>query len=430
MSKREALAEQLCEARRRTLDLVGDLSDQQMLGPRLKIVNPPLWEIGHCAWFQERWILRHLSGLPAYSDQVDRLYDSSAVAHDTRWQIPIFNRRDVLHYMQAILDQVLEALQSSRVEDQALYFFRLALFHEDMHTEAFTYTRQTLGYPEPQFRDVPPPGTAEAQAAAESLSDKDINVAGREFLLGSPRGQRFVFDNEQWAHPVRVEPFQIACRPANNREFQAFVEEGGYRRAEFWEGEGRAWRDRHNPAAPLYWQKRGSDGWFRRLFDRWIPLHPQESVIHVNRFEAEAFCKWAKRRLPTEAEWELAAAGGETGRPYPWGEGNPEPGAVLLDWIESGKIEVEKYPGGDSPLGCRQLIGGVWEWTSSDFLPYPGFAPGPYRDYSQPWFHTHAVLRGGSWATRSRLIRNQYRNFYAPDRRDVFSGFRTCALSR
>ena len=174
----------------------------------------------------------------------------------------------------------------------------------------------------------------------------------------------------------------------------------------------------------------------RRNFDEVVPLADRLPVLHVNWYEADAFCRWAKRRLPTEAEWEIAAGAepttaggiGERKRRFPWGDDQPTPEQANLDWRAMGCIDVRALPEGDSAFGCRQMIGNVWEWTASDFNPYPGFVPGPYKEYSAPWFGDHKVLRGGCWTTRSRLIHNAYRNFYKPDSRDVWAGFRTCAL--
>ena len=169
------------------------------------------------------------------------------------------------------------------------------------------------------------------------------------------------------------------------------------------------------------------DPWLRRAFDRWAPLEPNRAMLHVNWFEADAYCRWRGRRLPTEAEWEFAAGGLEKTR-FPWGEEPPTPARANLDWRGGGAVDADAWPEGDSSAGCRQLIGNVWEWTATVFGPYPGFVADPYKEYSQPWFGDHMVLRGGCWATRSRLIRNTWRNFYKPDRRDVWAGFRTCAL--
>jgi gamma-glutamyl hercynylcysteine S-oxide synthase len=177
---------------------------------------------------------------------------------------------------------------------------------------------------------------------------------------------------------------------------------------------------------------------FRRALAAWVPLEDHLPVLHVNWHEASAYCRWAGRRLPTEAEWEMAACaeakpdgGGiaERTRLYPWGDEPPTPERANLDWRNMGGIAVHALPAGESAFGCRQMIGNVWEWTSSTFGPFPGFVPGPYKEYSTPWFGDHKVLRGGCWVTRSRLARNHYRNFYKPDRHDVWAGFRTCALS-
>jgi iron(II)-dependent oxidoreductase len=151
-------------------------------------------------------------------------------------------------------------------------------------------------------------------------------------------------------------------------------------------------------------------------------------VIHVNWYEADAYCRWAGRRLPTEAEWEAAAAGPDPKRRFPWGDEPPDPTRANLDGTALGCCDVAACPAGDSGFGCRQMFGNVWEWTASDFGPYPGFVPDPYKEYSQPWFGTHKVLRGGAWPTRARLLRTTWRNFYTPDRRDVWAGFRTCAV--
>ena len=177
----------------------------------------------------------------------------------------------------------------------------------------------------------------------------------------------------------------------------------------------------------MYWQ-REEDGWLRRDFDRWLPLERHRPVIHVNWYEADAYCRWAGRRLPTEAEWELAACGFAAPVRYPWGNDFPTTRHANLDGLALGCADVGAFPEGDSPFGCRQMIGNVWEWTADDFLPYPGFVVDPYKEYSEPWFGTHKVLRGGCWATRARLLRNTWRNFYTPERRDVWAGFRTCSL--
>jgi gamma-glutamyl hercynylcysteine S-oxide synthase len=227
---------------------------------------------------------------------------------------------------------------------------------------------------------------------------------------------------------VRVEPFAIARCAVTNGQFAAFVDDSGYQRREWWSDEGWDWRERERAERPVYWIPQVNGKWMYRLYDQILPLPQAHPVIHVNWYEADAYCRWAGRRLPTEAEWELAASGMKKSR-YPWGEEQPTDSRAQLDACSLGCAPVTDHAEGDSEYGCRQMAGNVWEWTASDFLPYPGFAIDPYKEYSQPWFGSERkVLRGGCWATRSRLIRNTWRNYFQNDRRDIFAGFRTCAI--
>jgi iron(II)-dependent oxidoreductase len=319
------------------------------------------------------------------------------------------------------LERVVRRLQREPDNAGLQYFVQLAIFHEDMHAEAFHYTRQTLGYPDP----FPAPAAAPALPAA---SRGDVELPGGMFQLGAEPGGGFVFDNEKWAHPVRLAPFRIARVPVTSGEFLAFVEAGGYRRREWWSEAGWAWRAAAGADAPRYWTRDGNR-WLQRRFDKVAPLVGEHPVVHVNWHEAQAYCRYANRRLPTEAEWEYAAAWSARERKkhcYPWGESAPTPGRANLE--SGGPVAVDSYADGDSAAGCRQLIGNVWEWTESTFDPYPGFVIDPYQEYSQPWFGTHKVLRGASFATTRRLVRNTFRNFYTPGRNDIFAGFRTCAM--
>jgi ergothioneine biosynthesis protein EgtB len=427
------LAEAVIDTRQRSLELLRDLDEDQLLGPRLPIVNPLLWEMGHLAWFGEKWVLRHAGKRPPLRSDADSLFDSSAVPHDTRWDLPLPPRAATMDYMNQVQERILDVVHRGPTSEEA-YFILLSVFHEDMHGEAFLYTRQTLGYSRPRLS--PPRGYAIGQT--EGGSDGagplpgDVQIPGGTFHLGAGREEPFVFDNEKWTHPVPLRPFAIARAPVTQAEFAAFVADDGYRRAELWGPAGWRWRQAGEVLHPMHWRREGN-GWLRRDFDRWLPLEPHRPVIHVNWYEAEAYCRWAGRRLPTEAEWETAAAasGNDLSAPkrrFPWGDELPNPMQAQLDGYRLGCCNVADLPAGDSHFGCRQMIGNVWEWTASDFLPYPGFVADPYRDYSQPWFGTHKVLRGGAWMTRSRLLRNTWRNFYQPDRRDVWAGFRTCAL--
>ena len=430
MDARFELSSQIEDARRRTLALVRDLTDDQLIGPRLPTVNPLLWEIGHVAWFQEWWVLRHALGAAPLKKNGDALYDSSAIPHDSRWELPLPSRSQTLEYLDETRNRVLAAISDADRARAADYFLRLSIAHEDMHDEAFVITRQTLGYPIP-----PPVGTPAARPGNGSF-EGDARVPGGTLSLGAAHGaDEFIHDNEKWAHPVKVGSFEIAKAPVTQSQFADFVSSGGYQRRQFWSDEGWRWRESVGAECPIYWRK-ADGGWMRREFDRWVPLEPHRPVIHVSWHEADAFCRFAGRRLPTEPEWEAASAGTADSRGklalekrrFPWG--NEPPSARLANlggrWL--GCVDVDAFPEGDSAFGCRQMIGNVWEWTASAFNPYPGFATDPYQDYSKPWFGTHKVLRGGCWFTQARLIRNTWRNFYTADRRDILAGFRTCAL--
>ncbi|MGM0559114.1 MAG: SUMF1/EgtB/PvdO family nonheme iron enzyme, partial [Myxococcota bacterium] len=261
------------------------------------------------------------------------------------------------------------------------------------------------------------------------------DIPGGTFVLGAHKDEAFAFDNEKWAHEVELEPFSIARAPVTNAEFAEFVDDGGYAERDLWSDAGWAWRESEEATQPVYW-RRGSNGWEVRSFQRWTALPPNRPVSHVNWHEAQAYCRWAGRRLPTEAEWEAAASVDDTTegqlsrrkRRFPWGDQPPGTDKTNLDGRALGTVDVAAFSKGDSALGCRQMIGNVWEWTSSVFEPFDGFEPDFYQEYSEPWFGDRRVLRGGSWATRSRLIWNTFRNFFPPDRRDVIAGFRTCAL--
>jgi len=416
----DSLSTALSDARKYTLGLYAHLADAQWQVPMLAIVNPPLWELAHVAWFQEVWCLRQASdggrSAPSRLRDADALFDSGAVPHDSRWSLPLPGRDAIHRYLEETLDATLEAL--ARSSGDTRYFFRLALLHEDMHGEAMLMTLHTLGLPAPRraFAVAPP-------VAPEP--SREVRFNGGEFLQGAiPESRHFVFDNEKWAHVVAVRPFAIDMVPVSNGDYVAFVEEGGYKRREFWSEEGWHWREQAALACPAGWRRDGAN-WQRRWFDAWRVLEWADPLVHVSCHEAEAYCAWAERRLPTEAEWEYAARNGGRDDRYPWGEAMPAT-IDALDFRLAGPAAGATHP--DAATGMKQLIGGVWEWTATPFLPYPGFHADPYKDYSAPWFGSHRALRGGSFATRSRLVHNRWRNFYLPGRNDVFAGFRTCAV--
>ena len=429
--KADFLPSELRASREHLTRITAGLDGTRLLGPKLAIVNPPLWELGHVAWFQEYWCLRR-SAQGGMTDSIlpgaDALYDSAKVAHDTRWGLPLPDLKATRSYKTAVLERVLRRLEQEPENRELEYFVQLATYHEDMHAEAFHYTRQTLGYEDPHAGSAGG-NTSDFRLSTSDFQSKDVALPGGAFTLGALPGASFVFDNEKWAHEVQLRPFRISRTPVTNADYAAFVDAGGYSRREWWSEDGWAWKAREHLGAPKYWVKRDGS-WSQRRFDRVLALRPGEPVVHVNWHEAQAYCLYAKRRLPSEAEWELAAswdgnAGPRQKRLYPWG--NIQPGAAHANLEGTGVCMIGAYPDGDAASGCRQMIGNVWEWTASTFTPYPGFVVDPYKEYSEPWFGTHKVLRGGSFATTRRLIRNTWRNFYTPERYDVFAGFRTCA---
>ncbi|MFN0316610.1 MAG: selenoneine synthase SenA, partial [Burkholderiales bacterium] len=412
MTSLPALQVALQDAREYTLTLYKHLTEDQRHFPRLPIVNPPQWELGHIGWFQEYWCLRQRPGkdvLPPRLPNADAMLDSARVAHDERWKLNTWQWDSVLAYLESTLNDTLAASEKSAPEER--YPFQLALFHEDMHGEALLMTLQTLGLPGPKFRPfhLPRPKTQPIK--------QEVAYAGGKFMMGSEREcEDFVFDNEKWAHEVDLAPFAIACAAVSNEQYIAFVEASGYQRQELWTPEGWQWLQKEKLSAPRYWKKT-DDKWHTRRFDQWEVLLLDNPVIHVNAFEAEAYCNFVGLRLPTEAEWEYAARAEALSEDrYPWGYSQPAAGMVNVNGMFAGLTPVSALIGSDTPANVRQLIGNVWEWTSSAFTPYPEFSPDPYKEYSEPWFHNHRVLKGGCFATKSRLVHNRFRNFYTPDR--------------
>ena len=423
------------DARARTLELVAGLDDDQLMGPKIRTVNPLRWEIGHVAYFYEYFILRQMYGRDSVlGAKADELYDSISVVHDTRWDLPLLDIAATRQYMQDVMDALVERLgeisEDNLASEADSFIHQFGVFHEDMHTEAFLWARQTLAYPTPELAiaaDVTPereagpyPGYAE--------------VPGGIFRIGAEPDAPFIFDNEKWAHDVEVRPFEIAKAPVTNAEFQAFIEDGGYARDDLWSAEGLVWREGREARHPGYWVPDGPGKWLMRRFEHDIALPAHEPVSHVTWYEADAYCRWAGLRLPTELEWEVAALGepaadgtlAATKRRYPWGADRPAPRHANLDGRALGCVDVAAHPAGDSAFGCRQMLGNVWEWTADTFQPFPGFQPDAYKEYSADLFGETKVLRGGAWTTRGRMIHGTYRNYFGPDRWNVFSGFRTC----
>jgi iron(II)-dependent oxidoreductase len=413
----------LLDARNYTLALYAHLTPKQRQVPCLRVVNPPVWELAHIGWFQEFWCLRYREGhapLPSLMLDCDPILNSALIPHDQRWELRQLVWGDVLHYLEHELEDTLQALEVSPPDQR--YFFQLALYHEDMHGEALLMTLQTLGLPPPQFQ------RPVLRRPAATVAAGEVEFEGASFAMGSRPGPDFVFDNEKWAHDIQVAPFALSAATVTNAQYRTFVEAGGYARRQLWSEDGWRWREQSGSKAPRYWRKQAGQ-WFMRRFHKWEPVPDDEPVMHVNAHEAEAYCRFVGRRLPSEAEWEFAArAGLRSGDRFPWGETPADDGRANLNYMNgwyAGPLPVGALPGSDSPVGLRQMLGNVWEWTSTPFGPYPGFSPDPYAEYSQPWFGDHRVLRGGCFATRARLVHNRWRNFYTPERGDIFAGIRT-----
>ncbi|WP_310567633.1 selenoneine synthase SenA [Hydrogenophaga sp.] len=393
-----ALAAALRQSRARTLALSDTCA--AALGPALTVpsapeLNPPLWELGHIGWFADWWIARHpqrAHGLAADPDaprlparqsargvDADALYDSSRVPHDTRWHLPLPDASATRADLAASLDQTLALLQDAADDDTGLYLFRLALLHEDMHAEAAVYMAQRLGF------DPCDAITAAAATAAVHALPTELAVPATRLTLGHS-GPGFAFDNELGAQTVELPAFRIDAQALSWAQFLPFVESGSYAQHRFWSDAGWAWRLAHAAQAPRDLRQHPDGHWEQRRWGRWQPLDLRAPACHLTHFEAQAWCAWAGRRLPTEAEWVAASA--QAG--FVWGQ--------------------------------------VWEWTASPFAPFPGFEPHPYRDYSQPWFDGRPVLKGASAATHPRLRHPQYRNYFPPERNDIFAGLRSVAL--
>ena len=353
-------------------------------------LNPPLWELGHIGWFQEYWIGRNpaldagaradpaLARRAPLRPGADGLYNSSQVPHDSRWQLALPDATATRDDLARQLDQSLALLRQMGDADDALYFFRLALLHEDMHHEAALYMARGLGIPidderwQPQV--LPDPGAA-------------LRLSAQWWRLGSDCVPGFVFDNELAGLDVELTSFAIDAQAVRWLEYLPFVEAGGYDQPRWWSEAGARWRAGQSDGRPCYLRRRAA-GWEIQGSGRWAALDLREAACHLTLHEAEAWCRWAGRRLPTEAEWDCAAS--TAGPAFRWGD--------------------------------------VWEWTASPFAPWPGFEPHPYRDYSAPWFDGRPVLKGASHCTQPRMRHPKYRNFFQAHRRDVPAGFRSCAM--
>jgi iron(II)-dependent oxidoreductase len=391
---KEEIAERLAEARRRTLQLIAPLSDAELNRVHTSLLSPLAWDLGHTANFEELWLVQTVGRRQPLNGELGRLYDAIENPRSIRGELPILRGDDLRSYLADVRERTLEVLEEvelEQAEDPLLieaFVYEMLIAHEHQHNETMLQLIQMMEGYEPVESDPGP--------AAEPASDgpEMVLVEGGEADIGAgPEG--FAYDNERPRHAIELRPFWIDRTPVTNRTYAEFVADTG-------------------AEPPMYWEPDGGGWWVRTAMGRDRPLDPDQPVIHVSWHEADAFARWAGKRLPSEEEWEAAARGAE-------------PEHANLDQLAFGCARAGAFANGRSECGALQMLGDVWEWTSSDFLAYPGFRPFPYREYSEVFFgHTYKVLRGGSWATRRNVIRTSFRNWDLPERRQIFAGLR-CA---
>jgi iron(II)-dependent oxidoreductase len=426
-----AIAAQMQEARARTFLLVAPLSDEDLRLQHDPLMSPVLWDLGHIAHFEELWLTRNLDG-PIEFVEMPGLFNPFEHPRSTRGALALPGIADCRAVMDAIRGHVLGRLATTSFDPDhpllhAGFVYNMVLQHEYQHNETILQTLQLKqGRPYAPLARLAPPTPAPGSSRLER--DEMVLFPGGPAEIGT-HDRACAYDNERPRHLVDVSPFLIDVDPVTNRDLLRFIAAGGYKTAEWWSEAGWRWRQEAGAIAPKYWKE--LDGaWITRTMDREGPVEPDHPVCHVSYYEAEAFARFAGKRLPTEIEWEAAASwepAAQVRRTYPWGETPPDRALANLDQLSFGTAAVGAYPLNVSAIGCRGMIGDVWEWTSSDFGPWPGFQSFPYKEYSEVFFGTeYKVLRGGSWATRPGAIRNTFRNWDYPIRRQIFSGFR-CA---
>lgn len=425
---REQIAALLEEARARTLLLVSNLSDEDLHRQHDPLMSPIIWDLGHIAHFEELWLTRNLDGKIEFSE-MPGLYNPFEHPRATRASLALPSLAEMKRRMTEIRAKVLDRLDEQSFDEsnpllKGGLVYHMVLQHEYQHNETILQTLQLkLGEPYHPLKRFPiPSGTGETA--------RMVSFPGGAVDIGTNDASRS-YDNERPRHQIQLAPFRIDVFPVTNGAYAEFIDDGGYEDTRLWSEPGRAWLAQSGARAPKYWDGEG-DARVERNMDRVGPLDLDRPVCHVCYYEAEAFAKWAGKRLPTEVEWEAAASwnGGSDAREFPWGNETPDDKIANVDQLTFQAAPVGAYLKNVSPLGCYGMIGDVWEWTSSEFRAYPGFISFPYKEYSEEFFGTeYRVLRGGSWATRPRAIRNTFRNWDYPIRRQIFSGFR-CASDR
>ena len=420
---KDVLAGELERVRRRSLDLLDPLSPEDQLAQHSPLMSPLVWDLAHVGHYEELWLLRRVARTQPMNPLHDDIYDAFRHARRKRGRLSLLGPAEARSHIATVRGRVLDVLERVELDPGVPlladgFVYGMVVQHEHQHDETMLGTLQLMDRPYPYVAPPPPAG--------RQVSRREVLVPGGPFTMGASK-EPWAYDNERPAHVVDLPPFFIDTVPVTNADFAAFVEAGGYEEPRFWSEAGWAWRLEAELGAPEFWSAEGDGSWSVVRFGRRIPLPASEPVQHVCWYEADAYARFAGRRLPTEAEWEKAASWGPGGKGrYPWGDG-PDSGAANLGQRHFGPAPAGAYPTGASPCGAEQMLGDVWEWTASDFLPYPDFNAFPYKEYSEV-FHgsDYKVLRGGSWATHPRAIRTTFRNWDYPIRRQIFAGFR-CA---
>jgi iron(II)-dependent oxidoreductase len=410
----------LRETRDRTLELVASVSDADLERVHSTLMSPLVWDLGHIAAFEDLWLGHRYGRRPLLRADLADVYDAFETPRADRGELPFLRSGEAREYLLEVRARTIEVIEERGIDDG--FIAELVVRHEQQHDETILQTLQLArlpGYELPARRPTP---TA-TQPAPSGLEFIEVPAGGCTIGAG-PGG--FAYDNERPRHRTDVRGYRIGLTPITNATYLTFVEGGGYQRREWWSDEGWAWKEQYDITRPGGWTADCRGQW--QLGKR-SPLHPDQPVVHVSWFEADAFARAHGARLPTEIEWEKAATWDQeqqTARPFPWGNDPPVAGVhANVDHLGSGPAPAGGFQAGSSPYGCLGMIGDVWEWTSSSFTGYPGFAAYPYPEYSEVFFDAaYRVLRGGSWATRARVITPTFRNWDFPQRRQIFAGFR------
>ncbi|MEV6443723.1 ergothioneine biosynthesis protein EgtB [Amycolatopsis sp. NPDC051716] len=421
---RARAAEALTRARARSVALTDAVDDEDLVRQHSKLMSPLVWDLAHIGVQEELWLVRDVGGREPLRPDIDDIYDAFQHARADRPELPLLGPAEARAYVKQVREKAFDVLERApmtgrRLTEQA-FAFGMITQHEQQHDETMLATHQ-LRRGEPVLHAPEPPPARSGTLPAEVL------VPGGAFTMGTS-AEPWALDNERPAHEIAVDAFWMDTVPVTGGAYAEFLDGGGYADERWWSPAGWAYRTEHSITAPRFW-KREQDGWWRTRFGVYERVPADEPVVHVSYYEAEAYAAWAGRRLPTEAEWEKAArfdpATGRSRR-FPWGDEEPSAEHANLGQRHLRPAPAGAYPAGASPTGVHQLIGDVWEWTSTDFHGYPGFAPFPYREYSEVFFGPeHKVLRGGSFGTDSAAIRGTFRNWDYPIRRQIFAGFRT-----